>query len=213
MPRLAAIVLAGGQSKRMGQDKALIAIEGVPLLQRVCDVALQCTPIVYVMTFRPEQYRAIVPLTCHLLQEHGLPGENTPHGPLVGFAQALEALPAAAKTEWVLLLACDLPSLSGKRLQQWTNALAPVEDAIALLPRSTKGWEPLCGFYRTSCLASLRLAIERGDRSFQSWLAGERVKELPIDDYQMLFNCNTPQDLERVRREGGRVKGWEEGFN
>ncbi len=202
MPLLAAIVLAGGQSKRMGRDKALIVIEGVPLLQRVCDVALQCTPIVYVMTFRPEQYRAIVPPTCHLIQEYGLPGETTPHGPLIGFAQALETLRPDAKTEWVLLLACDLPCLSGERLQQWANALEPIGDAIALLPRSTKGWEPLCGLYRTSCLASLQTAIERGDRSFQSWLAGERVKELPIDDHQMLFNCNTPQDLEQVRREG-----------
>ncbi|HEY9883850.1 MAG TPA: molybdenum cofactor guanylyltransferase [Thermosynechococcaceae cyanobacterium] len=202
MPLLAAIILAGGQSKRMGQDKALVEIEGVPLLQRVCNVALQCTPLVYVITFRPDQYRAIVPPTCHLIQESALPGENTPHGPLIGFAQALETIPPDAKTEWVLLLACDLPSLSGEWLQQWANALEHVGDAIALLPRSTKGWEPLCGFYRTSCLANLRAAIEQGDRSFQSWLTQEVVKELPVDDHQMLFNCNTPQDLERVRREG-----------
>lgn len=200
MPLLTAIVLAGGQSKRMGQDKALVAIQGVPLLQRVCDVALQCTPIVYVIAFHPERYRAIVPPTCHLLQEYALPGENTPHGPLIGFAQALQSLQPEAKTEWVLLLACDLPSLSAERLQQWARALEHVGNAIALLPRSTKGWEPLCGFYRTSCLASLQAAIEHGDRSFQSWLAGERVQELPINDHQMLFNCNTPHDLERVRR-------------
>lgn len=204
MPLLAAIVLAGGQSKRMGQDKALVAIQDVPLLQRVCDIALQCTPIVYVITFRPERYRAIVPPACHLIQEYALPGESTPHGPLIGFAQALETLQPEAQTEWVLLLACDLPYLSGERLQHWTNALEHVGDAIALLPRSTKGWEPLCGFYRTSCLASLRAAIERGDRSFQSWLAQEFVQELPLHDTQMLFNCNTPQDLERVRSQEER---------
>ncbi|MBD2074933.1 molybdenum cofactor guanylyltransferase [Phormidium sp. FACHB-592] len=198
---LAAIVLAGGQSKRMGQDKALVAIQGVPLLQRVCNIAMQCTSIVYVITFRPERYRAIVPSACHLIQEYALPGENTPHGPLIGFAQALETLQLEAKTEWVLLLACDLPYLSGERLQQWANALEHVGDSVALLPRSTKGWEPLCGFYRTSCLASLRAAIERGDRSFQSWLAQEFVQELPLHDAQMLFNCNTPHDLEQVRRE------------
>jgi molybdopterin-guanine dinucleotide biosynthesis protein A len=200
IPLLAAIVLAGGQSQRMGRDKALIDIEGVPLLRRVCDVALQCTPLVYVITFRPDQYRAIVPPTCHLLQEYVLPSEKTPHGPLIGLAQALEAIQPEAKTEWLLLLACDLPFLSSERLQQWANALEHVGDAIALLPRSAKGWEPLCGFYRTSCLVSLRAAIERGDRSFQSWLAQEVVKELSVNDAQMLFNCNTPQDLERVRR-------------
>ncbi|PSB34467.1 molybdenum cofactor guanylyltransferase [Stenomitos frigidus] len=203
MASLAAIVLAGGQSKRMGRDKALLDIEGIPLLRRVCHVALQCTPIVDVITFQPEQYRAIVPATCHLLQEHALPGATTPHGPLVGFAQALETMQRdGVQTEWVLLLACDLPRLSGETLQQWVKELDHAEDAVALLPKSSKGWEPLCGFYRTSCLKSLRAAIERGDRSFQRWLAQEYVKELPIENQSMLFNCNTPQDLERVGSEG-----------
>ncbi len=47
---LSAIVLAGGQSSRMGHDKALIEISGVPLLRRVCEAALQCTNQVYVVT-------------------------------------------------------------------------------------------------------------------------------------------------------------------
>jgi molybdopterin-guanine dinucleotide biosynthesis protein A len=154
----------------MGRDKALVAIEGVPLLRQVCDVALQCTPLVYVITFRPDQYRAIVPPTCHLIQEYALPGENTPHGPLIGFAQALKTIPPDAKTEWVLLLACDLPSLSGEWLQQWANALEHVGDAIALLPRSTKGWEPLCGFLPDE-LFSKFTSGDRARRSFLSVLA------------------------------------------
>ncbi len=194
MPSLAAIVLAGGQSRRMGQDKALVSIGGVPLLRRVCEVALQCTRIVYVITFRPERYRAIVPLPCHLLQERALAGATEPHGPLLGFAQALETV----QTEWVLLLACDMPQLSGETLQQWAKELENAGDAIALLPRSHKGWEPLCGFYRTNCLASLRTAIAQSDRSFQRWLSQEVVQELPVESDQMLFNCNTPEDWERV---------------
>jgi molybdopterin-guanine dinucleotide biosynthesis protein A len=185
----------------MGRDKALIDIEGIPLLRRVCNVALQCTPIVYVITFRPEHYHAIVPATCRLLQEHALSGETKPHGPLVGFAQALETTQQETMPpEWVLLLACDLPRLSGETLHQWVKALDEAGDAIALLPKSLKGWEPLCGFYRTSCLSSLRAALDRGDRSFQQWLSQESVKELPLDDTQMLFNCNTPEDLVNFSR-------------
>lgn len=194
MPSLAAIVLAGGQSRRMGQDKALLLISGVPLLRQVCEVALQCTPLVYVITFRPEVYRAIVPLSCHLLQERPSTGVTEPHGPLLGFAQALESI----QTEWVLLLACDLPRLSHETLQQWAKELENTDDVIALLPRSHKGWEPLCGFYRTRCLVSLKAAIAQGERSFQHWLSQEAVKELPLDNTQMLFNCNTPEDLESI---------------
>ena len=47
---LSAIVLAGGQSSRMGQDKALLTVEGEPLVQRVCDIAIAfCNPL-YVVT-------------------------------------------------------------------------------------------------------------------------------------------------------------------
>ncbi len=175
----------------MGQDKALIAIEGVPLLRRVCEAALQCTPRVYVVTPWIERYQKVIPPTCHLIQEQLLPAETGPHGPLVGFAQAL----AHIETDWVLLLACDLPCLQSEVLQRWASELEGSGDAIALLPRTKKGWDALCGFYQTKCLASLMAAIERGERSFQGWLAQETVKEIGVSDPSMLFNCNTVEDL------------------
>lgn len=192
---LSAIILAGGQSSRMGQDKALIPLQGVPLLRRVCKVALQCTSEVYVVTPWPDRYQDILPDACRLLQEVALLGETAPHGPLVGFAQGL----AQVKTDWVLLLACDLPQLQVKVLQNWATQLEKTDkNVIALLPRHPKGWEPLCGFYRRQCLPMLTQFINEGGRSFQSWLAQHPVQELMIQDTQLLFNCNTPSDLERL---------------
>ncbi|NJP08423.1 MAG: molybdenum cofactor guanylyltransferase [Leptolyngbyaceae cyanobacterium RU_5_1] len=196
---LAAIVLAGGQSSRMGRDKALISIQGVPLLQRTCEVALQCTAAVYVVTSRTEQYRAVVPDGCCLVQEHPLPGEMLPHGPLVGFAQGL----AHTHTEWVLLLACDLPLLRADVLRSWMWKLDQAGSEIALLPKTESGWEPLCGFYRASCLPSLSDFIDQGGRSLQRWLSQVNVNAIAFSsspdehsrDRDMLFNCNTPEDL------------------
>lgn len=188
---LSAIVLAGGQSSRMGRDKALIPIAGVPLLQKVCKAALRCTTEVYVVTSWAERYQDIIPSSCRFIQEQPLSDEPKPHGPLVGFAQAL----AHVKTEWVLLLACDLPCLEGEILQKWCSELEHSGAAIALLPLGEKGWEPLCGFYRTSCLPGLNAAIDRGERSFQHWLAQEVVKEISVNDSTLLLNCNTPADL------------------
>jgi len=193
---LSAIVLAGGQSSRLGQDKALIAPQGIPLLQQVCEVALECTDEVYVVTFWPKRYQEILPDACQIIQEVSLPGETKPHGPLVGFAQGM----AQNSTDWVLLLACDLPNLKAEVLQSWITRLAQVqEEAIALLPRQAKGWEPLCGFYRRQCLPLLTEFIHQGGRSFQHWLAQHPVEELPVSDQQMFFNCNTPEDLELLR--------------
>lgn len=193
---LSAIVLAGGQSSRMGRDKALITLQGVPLLRQVCEVALNCASLVYVVTPWPERYQDILPDACRVIQEVPLPGETEPHGPLVAFAQGL----VQVDTDWVLLLACDLPQLQVQVLQGWVMGLEKTgEEAIALLPRQPKGWEPLCGFYRCQCLPILTKYINEGGRSFQGWLAQHPVQELSVSNTQVLFNCNTPADLELVK--------------
>lgn len=199
--RLTALVLAGGQSTRMGQDKALIPVQGVPMLRRVCEVALACTPDVAVVTSWPDRYRDVIPAACRSIQEPlptSTPGTSSQTltvrspGPLVGFAYGLSQI----ETDWVLLLACDLPRLESAVLQQWITQLDQVpQEAIAYLSKQPAGWEPLCGFYRDRCLSSLQAFISQGGRSFQNWLAQETVAELPPFDSQMLFNCNTPADL------------------
>lgn len=208
---LTVIVLAGGLSSRMGQDKALIQVQGIPLLRRTCQLALQCASEVVVVTPWPERYCDLLPSGCKLVQETSLltkdGGEPIPHGPLVGFAQGL----AQVQTDWVLLLACDLPRLRVEVLQNWVKAIAKAETvqdhqwsdenssaAIAFLPRQAKGWEPLCGFYRCRCLPALTDFVEQGGRSFQAWLAQHPVQELGLPDKQMLFNCNTPHDLNAI---------------
>ncbi|MBD1880093.1 molybdenum cofactor guanylyltransferase [Coleofasciculus sp. FACHB-T130] len=198
---LTAIVLAGGKSSRMGRDKALISVKGVPLIRRVCEVAQACASKVYVVTLWIERYQDIVPSTCKLIREvgtgepHSFSNDEKPQGPLIGFAQGL----APVQTEWVLLLACDLPNLKEEVLQNWVQHLPEVpEDCIAFLPRHPKGWEPLCGFYRRRCLPSLTEFINKGGRSFQQWLSQHPVQELPLTERSLLFNCNTPADLEQV---------------
>ncbi|MGB5595137.1 MAG: molybdenum cofactor guanylyltransferase [Crocosphaera sp.] len=191
-PDLSAIILAGGKSSRMGQDKALIEIQGVPLLQRTATLIQAYVEPIYIITPWIERYQRIISPNCHLLREISPSGET--QGPLVGFAQAL----VHVKTEWVLLLACDLPNLTVTALEEWLRELEQVSsEAIACLPRHHKGWEPLCGFYRSSCLNSLETFIESGGRSFQQWLQNHSVQELSVSDCHLLLNCNTPDDLFR----------------
>ena len=195
---VSAIVLAGGQSSRMGQDKALIAVHGIPLLQQVCQVAQQCTDHVYVVTPWTDRYQNLLDPSIQLIQEHTLPKDHDlPHGPLVGFAQALPYI----ETEWVLLLACDLPQLQVEVIQQWETLLATTADTtIARLPQNPQGfWETLCGFYRRRCLPDLEAFIAAGGRSFQRWLLHQSVEALPVADMEMLLNCNTPADLSKIK--------------
>jgi molybdenum cofactor guanylyltransferase len=193
--QFAAIILAGGRSSRMGCDKAFIKINSIPLLQKTCLTAEPCASQVYVITPWREKYQALIPVSCQIIQEKVSPDETQPHGPLIGFAQALSWI----ETEWVLLLACDLPNLTPSAIKEWSRYLETMpKDAIALLPKSAKGWEPLCGFYRSQCLPLLDEFIQGGGKSFQRWLEKHCVSELPISDRRLLLNCNYPSDLEQV---------------
>ena len=188
---LSTIILAGGKSSRMGTDKALININGVPLLTRICNAALSCNSPVYIVTPWPEKYQDILPKNCIIIPE-----SHHNNGPLWGFYYGLKSIPSS---EWVLLLACDLPHLNSTVLQSWILQLNHVDQgAIALLPSHSKGWHPLCGFYRYNCFSLLEKFIKNGDKSFQKWLQKYHVQELQVHDQKVLFNCNTPEDLAEI---------------
>jgi len=195
MSGLSAIILAGGQSSRMGRDKALISLQGIPLLQRIYHLASSCTDVIYIVTPWPERYQHLSLTGCKFVRETPtLPLPHT-HGPLVGFAQGLKQV----ETDWVLLLACDLPKLRLDVFQDWVQKLPTVESgAIAYLARHSQGWEPLCGFYRRCCLPELMDFINSGGRSFQDWLKHHPVAAFPLSEPDTLFNCNTPEDLQKL---------------
>jgi molybdopterin-guanine dinucleotide biosynthesis protein A len=186
---LTALILAGGQSSRMGRDKATIAIAGIPLLLRVCRAAAGCCDRAYILTPWPERYRDIVKGEYpFLLETH--PGE----GPLVALADGLTRI----DTDWLLLLACDLPQLRSDILRRWTSRLEEVpRSRLAVVPRSGSRWEPLCGFYRREALESLQESIKTGGRSLQRWLSRVEAEPLAVGEAEaeMLFNCNRPEDL------------------
>jgi molybdenum cofactor guanylyltransferase len=199
-PFLSVIILAGGRSSRMGRDKATLEIAGVPMIRLIYDAIARCqdrdgslASRIHIVTPWAERYRSLLPAECNFIPEL-----QPDRGSLMGFQQGL----AEVSSEWVLLLACDLPNLATPVLQNWTDALGSVPDrSIAYLPRHlTKGWEPLCGYYRRSCLSSLLAYTCSGGKSFQGWLAQHPVTELPlaIADRDYLTNCNTPADLAAV---------------
>lgn len=193
--QLAALVLAGGQSSRMGEDKALILWEGKSLLQRVCEVAAHCSAQVYLITPWPERYESLVslePLSGKTVR--ALAETDHQKGPLGAVLEGLSQIEA----EWVLLLACDLPLLDPAIVQKWAAQLPnlPLE-SLALVPQQGTLWHPMCGFYRRSALEPLQQFLDRGGRSFQRWLPeiGATPLEVGPAEFRMLRNFNTPGDL------------------
>ena len=152
MPKpVAAIVLAGGRSTRLGRDKASEPLLGVPLLQRVLDRLAGLTTETVVVG-RPEQDFGWARATHLRAIEDSYPGA----GPLGAIYTGLNAVEAPI----ALVLACDMPLLQPGllaalvRLAEEHEAVVPVCEGLA---------QPLCAAYRRTCAAALRTQIETGN--------------------------------------------------
>ena len=195
--KIVVIVLAGGQSSRMGRDKALLEIAGKSLLQRALEVAAAIAPQVYILTAWPDRYRSTLTEESQFLVEY-----NPGSGPLVALTQGLTEIAA----DWILLLACDLPLLDARIIQNWANQLTDFpQSTLAVVPYQNSRWEPLCGFYRQQSLHSLQSFIDKGGRSFQAWLNQISAIPLPVGEREsvMLLNCNTLAEFEQLKGKMG----------
>ena len=186
---VAAAVLAGGASRRMGRDKATLAVAGVELASLALAAAARVAdPVVLVAPEgHPARRLAAAPVTD--------PGE----GPLAALAAALAALDA----DHVLVLAGDHPGLRVELLAHLAD-LADRGEAVAC--RRGPRLEPLVAVYRRApalALAGARLADPAGDRSLAGLLAGlrtlvvEEAQWRPLDpDGRSFVDLDDPADLE-----------------
>ncbi len=185
-------VLAGGRSSRMGREKALLEIDGQPLVSRALRLLHPlCSSVAIVGP--PERYQQ--------LGFTVMADERPEIGPLGGILTAL----AHSEVDRNLVVACDLPYLSAEWLRYLIGRAAQ-SSARVVLPQSTSGPEPLCAVYHRESAATIRAAIERGVFKVTRALEGLPVEAvspadiLPFDPRGLLFqNLNTLEEYERAR--------------
>jgi molybdopterin-guanine dinucleotide biosynthesis protein A len=193
MQDIETVILAGGKSSRMGEDKALLPFQGKPFLSYICEQTIPVSQKVYIVTPWAEKYRDLVPNDCQFISEI-----NPFQGPLSAFAQTFEYI----DSDWILLLACDLPYIKRDVFEFWIQQLSVIDrDAVAFLAPNEKGWECLAGFYRSTCIDSLRKYLQTGKKSFQDWLKQEKVIPLPVENSDIFFNCNTLQEYRKIKQQ------------
>jgi molybdopterin-guanine dinucleotide biosynthesis protein A len=192
---LTVCVQAGGQSSRMGEDKALKTFLGRPLIQRVIDRLASIADEVIVTTNRPEDYAFLnVPL---------FPDLKPGRGALGGLYTAI----ASAKHPLVAVVACDMPFASTNLLEAESSLLLE-EEVDVVIPRSDKGYEPLHAVYRReTCLPAIDAAIEADQWKVVSWFPQVKVHVLTSDEikrYDLLglafWNVNTPEEFAEAER-------------
>jgi len=184
-------VLAGGKSRRMGQDKALMRLGGKPLVLRAAEIL---RPFVREITLLAPADR---------YGNLGLPVvvDQWPHqGPLAAVCTGL----LASRAEWNIFLACDLPLVSRRFIQLLIERVrATGSDAV--VPRTEDGWQPLSAAYHSRCRKAFTRARQEGQRSLIRLFDEIRAEAITRDEMVSaglsegeLDNMNTPEDWARI---------------
>ena len=195
IPKFSGAVLAGGRSRRMGRDKALLSVAGEPLLVRQTRLLVEAGAAEVLISQSSDRPGRNWP---HLPHTHtqtrtvwDLPGDL---GPLAGLGAVLQA----AQSDRVLVVAVDLPSLSVVFLQELVSASSSTAGVVC---RTHHGWEPFLTVYPSFALTAIKSAIARHELACQSliqqgiaegWLVEFRPKGGSLIPFT---NWNYPEDL------------------
>ncbi|NPV75908.1 MAG: molybdenum cofactor guanylyltransferase [Anaerolineae bacterium] len=188
---LSVVIQAGGQSRRMGQNKALMPFHGQPLVQRILKRLEPVADEIILTTHHPDDYAFLrIPMVSDVL-----PGKGALGGFLTAFQTAAEP--------FVAVVACDLPFVNPKLILYEKEIMLKNSRVDAVVPRSGGGLEPMQAVYRrVECWASVKDALMSGEMRVTSWLDGIRKHVLPeqditrFDPHGVAFlNLNTPEEF------------------
>jgi molybdopterin-guanine dinucleotide biosynthesis protein A len=184
------VIQAGGQSSRMGTNKALLMFKGQPLIHRILQRLQPVADETLITSNQPEEMKFLgVPVFPDLI-----PGA----GALGGLYTALHF----ATYPVVAVIATDLPFASLDLISRQIQLLQS-ENVDVVIPASTEGYEPFHAVYRReTCLIAVKQALDSGQKRLISWFPAVKVRTLTSEELldldptgRAFINVNTPEEL------------------
>ena len=182
------LILAGGRSRRMGQDKIWLPFgaDAVPLIERV---VARVRPLADEFLFSanaPEPFDALVSHLCG----QGVPAQVVPDrfpgaGPLAGLHAGLRA----ARCDLLLAVAGDMPFINPALVAHLVELMPGLDAVVPELPHPRTGEpvkEPLHALYRRSCLEAVAARLAAGERQMVGFLPDVRVRVVPPDEIRSI---------------------------
>jgi molybdopterin-guanine dinucleotide biosynthesis protein A len=193
---ITAVILAGGQSRRLGRDKAIEPFGGEPLIRRVIRRAVDAVGATDVVVVVADTARGdALPLD----SSHRTAVDVYPDcGSLGGIFTGLDS----ARTDWVLVVACDMPFLSAPLLAHMAGLRA---GADAVVPVVEGRPEPTHALYSRRCMVAIETRLQANELKISGffddvavcYLDEEEVRRWDTD-LLSFFNINRPEDLAKA---------------
>lgn len=189
IPRLTAIILAGGKSSRIGsdKDKAILKLNGKRLIDIVISKLKHIVGDNIIIVGPPEKYPSYEQVVSDLFNQRGL---------LVGLYSGLRA----SASRYNLVVGCDMPFLKVELLQYMRDM---IDSNDIIIPRYAKSYvEPLCAIYSKDCLEVMKRNIEAGILSIRRIFPYLKVKYIEEKEIKRIdpelnsfFNINFKEDF------------------
>lgn len=192
--KVSAAVLAGGQSRRMGRDKAFLFVGGKRIIQRVFERVLPLSDDIILVTNTPDKF---APYTNYRITSDVYPGK----GSLGGIYSALKV----ARYQHCLIVACDMPFLN-TRLLRYLARLARFWDYDVVVPEISGRWETLHAVYSKRCLDPIEQCLRQDQLRVCSFF--ERVRLRVVAQHRLerfdpllrsFLNINTPEEWQSLQ--------------
>lgn len=184
-----AVILCGGESRRIGANKAFLLVCGRPIIERQMAILRSLFDRILLATRTPQEY---VHLGVEIVKDEG-----TRSGSLVGIWSGLRASRGPA----AFFVACDMPFLNPTLIKYMVD-LSPKYDVV--IPQTEKGLEPTHAIYSKSCLPHIESQVTAGQFKIINFFSHVRVRVLSVKEVRRLdpsglglVNINTPEDYKR----------------
>ena len=182
---MCAVILAGGDSQRMGQDKSLLAINGIPLIQHIFTHLSDWFAEIVISTNEPDRYQFI---NCQVI-----PDEITGQGPLMAIYSVLKSLGKPLS-----VMATDIPDIPVNILESILKLTHENPASQVILPITSRGeYEPLFAVYRPEILPAMESALERGQRHIYGLFTEGPITTYTLQPDESIPNLNRPADVTR----------------
>ena len=189
------IILAGGRSRRLGRDKAVEPLGGQPLIRRVIERVEAVTADIVVVVADAVRGNDLPLDVRHRVVWDVYPGKGSLGGIFSGLS--------AAKSDWGLVVACDMPFLNRQLLEYM---LSRREDFDAVVPLPGAYPEPTHALYSKACLPHIEARLRANDLKISRFYHEVRVNYLTEEaitrydpELRSFFNINSPDDLAKAQ--------------
>jgi len=188
-PKIFGLILAGGHSRRMGQDKALLEFHGKPQIEYVHDLLVKYCDRVFLSKRSDQNPYKNLPFIDDS-------SEFANQGPLGGILSAMKEHP---QVSW-LIVACDLPNINEEALQTLLKNRDPKKIASAFISTQDSLPEPLFAVWEGHAFEPILKLFNEGIHCPRKILIKSNTALLEQKNPQWLDNINTPQEFEKLKK-------------